>query len=77
MLEGEIIQGILINPLGMVMALLLIVLPAWLAYDLFLSKRTLLKWYRKTEELVTKPYVSIPLIALVIVNWVWNIAKGL
>ena len=38
---------------------------------------TLFDFYQKTESYLKKPKIAIPLILLLIINWIWNITKGL
>ena len=33
--------------------------------------------FQKAEKLLIKPKIAIPLIVLVLLNWIWNIVKGL
>ncbi len=51
--------------------------PIWILYDTVAGKRTLLNFYCKIEELLKIRIVAMPLILLVLLNWMWNIVKGL
>ncbi|HWR93793.1 MAG TPA: DUF2752 domain-containing protein [Flavobacterium sp.] len=76
-LQGEIIQSFLINPLGIIVALMMIVFPLWILWDIILKKDSFFKMFQKAEKIIQKPWLAIVLIVLIILNWVWNIKKQL
>ncbi len=76
-LEGRLLDGFLINPLGYVIFLCMIVLPGWLLRDLWKAQYTLLEFYKKAELAISRPLVAYPLVCLILINWIWNISKGL
>ena len=76
LLHGDFAGAIYWNPLGLVILSIMIVLPIWLAVDLILKKDSLLQSYKSTEKILRKKTVAIPLIILVIINWIWNIYKN-
>jgi hypothetical protein len=76
-LHGNIKQAVLLNPLGLLTAALMAILPFWLLYDLVFKKDSLHQTYLRTESVLKKKQVAIPLIILLLVNWSWNIYKGL
>ncbi len=60
------------------MALALFIVPLWLGVDVVLGRDSLFRWYGRMESLLAeKKWVSVSGIVLVVLNWVWNIAKGL
>ncbi len=63
------------NPLGFVLAAALLVLPVWLLYDLVRKKSSFYHFYTLSEAFVRRRAVAIPLVALVLANWLWNIYK--
>jgi len=76
--QGEVMQAVWINPLGILAALLLIIIPVWIGVDLARNKLSLLAVYNRGEELIrSHKLIYIPLIMLVMLNWIWNISKGL
>jgi len=77
LLEGNWIASVLINPFGLLIATFLLAAPIWILTDLFRRKNSFFDFYLKTEKYIQKPWVAIPLIALVALNWIWNISKGL
>lgn len=77
LVKGEFSDALKINPLGYVVATIMIMAPAWVLIDTVFKKETLFKFYQKIELYLKKPQFAIPLIVLVITNWLWNISKGL
>lgn len=75
--KGKFSDAMLINPFGYVVAMIMILAPIWILIDLAIKKRTLFEFYRKMETNLKNPKIAIPLIGLVIMNWIWNITKGL
>jgi Protein of unknown function (DUF2752) len=77
-LQGDVSGAFWINPLGILAAMLLIIIPAWVIVDLSRKKYLMLLVYKRSEEIIrSKKFVYIPLIALVALNWIWNISKGI
>jgi Na+/proline symporter len=69
---------LLLNPLGALLFIALIVVPIWLLADVLLKRESLFRFYNGMENTLRKHvWISVPLIAIVLVNWFWNIAKGL
>jgi hypothetical protein len=76
--HGDFQEAPLLNPLGFVVALALITLPVWILYDILSGKTTLAHSILWTEKLIkSRKSVYIPLVALVLINWGWNILKNL
>lgn len=75
--QGHFTQAMIINPIGYLIALIMLVLPVWIAYDVIRKRDSLLTFYRKAELLLKKPRFAVPLAFLVIINWIWSITKGL
>jgi len=67
----------MLNPLGFLMACVLILLPLGLIRDWVFGKSFLYRVYHKMEQILRKPYVALPCIALILMNWIWNILKAL
>ncbi len=51
--------------------------PLWILYDKILGRESLLKCYIKAEKLIAKPSYLITLALIILINWFWNIKKGL
>lgn len=77
LLNGDLVGAVLINPLGILAAMFLLIIPIWIALDLLLQKSSLQRCYLKAESVVRRRAVAIPLILIVVLNWIWNITKGL
>jgi len=77
LLQGNLTTALYINPFGFVIALVMLLTPFWITIDIVSKKRTLFNFYQKIELELKKRYYAIPLILLVVTNWIWNIIKGL
>lgn len=74
----EIANAIQINPLGLLAMGFLVLAPVWLLYDFIKRKNSawlLFCWVEK--KIQSNSVISISLIFLVAINWIWNIYKGL
>ena len=76
-LEGNLFQVLQYNALGFVAFLLLVLIPIWIVFDLLFKKSSLHRAYQNMEVQLQNKLVSIPLIAIVLANWVWNVTKML
>lgn len=77
LLQGDFLNAIYLNPLGILILSIMVVLPLWLIADVVTKRDSLFISYKKFESIVNKPRVAIPLVLLVAANWVWNIIKDL
>ena len=77
LLHGDFIGSIVLNPIGILVAVIMIVLPVWLIVDITQNKQSLYLFYRRFENFVRKPGIAAILIILVVANWIWGICKGL
>lgn len=78
LLQGDLMEALQMNPIGILAALLLFTIPLWIIADWAMGKTTLLFVYSRSEEIIRQQKsIYIPLIALVAINWIWNITKGL
>lgn len=76
--NGDVRGSLLVNPLGILIGLSLTIIPIWLVADTVRRSDSLFRWYGRLELLLARSkWLSIPLIALVLFNWIWNITKGL
>lgn len=76
-INGNFLEGFYLNPLGYILLVILIAAPIWVIYDWFSNSQTLLTFYKKTEQFFSRKIVAIPAILLVLMNWAWNIYKGI
>lgn len=77
LLKGDFIGALISNPFGLIILSILILAPLWILYDVVLQKDSLLQVYNRTEIFLRRKWIALPLILLVILNWIWNIYKGL
>lgn len=77
LLKGDIAGAFYWNPFGILLVSVLFITPFWIFYDLVSRKESLLTMYLNAEQLVGRKWIAIPGIIIVIMNWVWNISKGL
>ncbi len=77
-MEGNLYGAMVTNPLGFLAFILLIVLPVWVALDLVRKRDSLYYCYVITEAwLIRHKWMAALLVVLILVNWIWNITKGL
>lgn len=77
LLQGGFLESLYINPFGLLIALFMLVTPIWILFDLITKRKTLFDFYFYSEAFLKKQVVAIPLVLIVILNWIWNISKGL
>lgn len=75
--KGDFSGALYLNPLGYLAALFLLIIPFWIGYDSVRRSSSLFDFYQKIELQLKKPTIAIPLVVLVLFNWIWNITKGL
>lgn len=75
--KGHFTEALLINPLGYLIAIIMLLSPLWMVYDISTKRKTLFEFYQKMEYYLRKPLYATPLIFIVIINWIWNITKEL
>lgn len=76
-IQGNFLEALRINPLGYIISIIMIVSPAWIIVDLVFKIKSFYNAFLLMESIFKKYLVSIPLILLLIINWIWNIYKGL
>lgn len=77
LVKGNFLASIHTNPFGVIILVIMIVAPIWILFDFILKKNTFYQFYKKTEAIIRKKPIAIILIFLVLLNWYWNIKKGL
>jgi hypothetical protein len=78
LLQGDLFQALSINPLGIVAAVGLIVVPLWISIDLFRSQDSFYRAFRSIENFLRSNRLAAAAgIVIIAGNWLWNIAKGL
>ena len=76
-LNGNFLDALYWNPIGLLLIVIMVASPILIVYDFLRRKATFYNLYKKTEIQLQRKWVAIPSIMLVLVNWVWNIYKGL
>jgi hypothetical protein len=76
-LNGDIAGALLWNPFGIIIVFILLVSPVWVLFDVLSHRDSLFKFYIRTELFLKRKWIAIPAILLVLLNWIWNIFKGL
>lgn len=74
--QEDVFKAMYWNPIGIVASCVLVLVPFLLLYDWIFKKKTIYKVYLRAEETLSKPLFYIPLCVLVLLNWFWNIYKG-
>jgi hypothetical protein len=75
--KGDFIRALNFNPIGYLVAIIMLTAPIWIISDTIKKTKTLFNFYLKIETYLKRPKIAIPLLLLVIINWIWNITKGL
>ena len=76
-LQGDFVASLQMNPFGIIVALIMVVAPVWILFDVITNRETFYFWYKKIEEIMRTKWIAIPLLILVLLNWIWNIYKEL
>lgn len=76
-MQGDFYQASLINPLGILIALLLIIIPIWITIDLITQRLSMLNFWYRIEKKLKRPLTVTLVIIIVGMNWIWNIYKDL
>jgi hypothetical protein len=77
LIKGNFNEAFSINPMGFLIAFIMFLSPLWIIVDVSAKRNTLFTFYQKIETYLKKPQLAIPLVLIVIINWIWNITKGL
>jgi hypothetical protein len=77
LITGDFIGALNLNPIGYLVAIIMLISPLWIIVDSIKRTKTLFDFYLKIETYLKRPKIAISLILLVIINWIWNITKGL
>lgn len=77
LLHGHFAESVLLNPFGLLVFGAMVLFPLWVLVDLVSGKQSFFYFYRRVEKILQKKIIAIPLVILVLFNWIWNIFKGL
>jgi hypothetical protein len=76
-LRGNFTGSVLMNPFGIIVMMVMLVVPIWIAFDLIAKKESFYTFYGKSEKVINTRWLAIILIILVLLNWIWTISKQL
>ena len=77
LIKNNWMASLQMNPFGIVVVILMVVLPLWIVFDTITKKETFFKSYKKAEAVIRTKWLAVFLIVLVLLNWIWNLKKGL
>ena len=78
LMNGHFTGSLLVNPFGIFIGAGLLIVPFWIGVDVFRKRDSFHRRYMLIERTLSeKKWVFIPALAIVILNWCWNISKGL
>jgi hypothetical protein len=75
LLAGDPAKAFTYNPLGFLLFCILVLIPIWLLADCLLNSDSLHRFYIRAETVLKKRLIAIPLVFLLMLNWLWNISK--
>jgi hypothetical protein len=73
LLHGEFLNSFLINPFGILTTILIAVSVFWMIIDIVTNKDSFFQFLRKDWDNRIKFFALL----IVLVNWIWNIEKGM
>ncbi len=76
LLKGEFIQAFKLNPFGYAVTGIIFIIPVWIVSDVIKKRATFFSFYRRIEDVIQKPGGLISIALVVIINWIWNVFKG-
>jgi hypothetical protein len=76
LIQGDIAGGMYWNPLGFLILAFLLIAPFWIVYDLLLKKEICYQFFYLFESALRRKWVAVPAIVLLLLNWIWNVVKG-
>ena len=75
LLNGNLKESFFLNPLGILMVFLMLIIPLWILYDWIYRKKSFYRMYLKIEVLFRNKFIAGTAILLIISNWIWNFMK--
>ena len=73
--HGEWLSSLYYNPLGLLLAALMVVLPLWIVVDLLRGSSSFLRVYQATEQKLQRWPYAVTGIVVILMNWIWNLVK--
>lgn len=75
--QGNVGQALTLNPLGLVLALMLVGVPVWWVADALCRRDTLYRCFLQIDALLHRRAVFLTFVFVIVANWIWNISKAL
>ena len=75
--KGEFFSSLILNPFGILVATIMLVVPIWIGLDYMKKSSSFFKFYKALELFISKKPIAIFLFLLVVLNWYWNIKKNI
>ncbi len=73
--QGHWLASLYYNPLGLLLAALVVVVPIWIVIDLLRGSSSFLHAYQTIEQKLQRWTYALPCIVAILLNWLWNIVK--
>lgn len=77
LLQGKMFESLAMNPFGILVTLIMTIVPFWILFDIVFKKESFYIAYKKMEKTIRIQWLAAILILLVLLNWIWNIYKGI
>jgi len=77
LLKGDLSAALVWNPFGLILVSVMLISPIWILFDLVTRQDTLFRAFINSEKFLKQKKVAILAISIVLLNWIWNIYKGL
>ena len=74
-LHGDVAGAFMLNPIGIILFLVLLILPPWVVVDLMRGSSSMYYCYRAFEKFIVRPLPAIIAVLLLLGNWIWNFHK--
>mgnify|MGYP003246067183 FL=1 len=75
--QGHWKESLLLNPNGVLLAVLMLLVPGWILLDIIKGKDSFFRFYLWVGRIFIRKRIFIIFLFLVLINWCWNIYKGL
>ena len=77
LMHGDLTQALLTNPLGLLVGAMLAIGGVILITDFLTGKNKLEDLFQAINQRLNKPAVLLPVMTIILLNWIWNLNKGL
>jgi hypothetical protein len=76
LLHGDFAGALQLNPLGFLLAFLLIIIPVWLLADYFTRRTSYYAFYQRVNHWLSNKRILGAILFLITLNWVWSLTKA-